>query len=70
MDALISTTAKSLFVAAATIDFDEVLVQILLNKNCVLLRPLFKGGYYLRAATIKDFTVFNFAKELPIMNML
>ena len=51
-------TVKSLFVAAATIDFDEILVQILLSKNCVLLRPLFKGGYYLRAATNKDFTVY------------
>ena len=51
-------TVKLLFAAAATIHFDEILVQNLLSKNCVLLRPLFKGGYYLRAATNKDFTVF------------
>ena len=45
-------TVKSLFVAAATIGFDEIFRQNLLSKNCFLLRPLFKGGYYLRAATI------------------
>ena len=43
--------------AAATIGFDEIFPQNLLSKNCFLLRPLFKGGYYLRAATNKDFTV-------------
>ena len=43
--------------AAATIGFDEIFAQNLLSKNCFLLRPLFKGGYYLRAATNKDFTV-------------
>ena len=53
----ISSTVKSLFAAAATIHFDEILVQNLLSKNYVLLRLLFKGGYYLRAATNKDFTV-------------
>ena len=51
-------TVKSLFAAAATIHFDEILVQNLLSKNYVLLRLLFKGGYYLRAATNKDFTVY------------
>ena len=51
-------TVKSLFVAAATIGFDEIFAQNLLSKNCFLLRPLFKGGYYLRAATNKDFTVY------------
>ena len=50
-------TVKSLFVAAATIGFDLIFRQNLLSKNCFLLRPLFKGGYYLRAATNKDFTV-------------
>ena len=50
-------TVKSLFAAAATIHFDEILVQNLLSKNYVLLRLLFKGGYYLRAATNNDFTV-------------
>ena len=49
-------TVKSLFVAAATIEIDEFLAQNLLSKNYVLLRLLFKGGYYLRAATNKDFT--------------
>ena len=48
---------KSLFVAAVTIKIDEFLDQNLLKKNCVLLRLLFKSGYYLRAATNKDFTV-------------
>ena len=51
-------SVKSLFAAAATIHFDEILVQNLLSKNYVLLRLLFKGGYYLRAATNNDFTVF------------
>ena len=50
-------TVKSLFAAAATIHFDEILVQNLLSKNYVLLRLLFKGGYYLRAATNNDFKV-------------
>ena len=51
-------TVKSLFVAAATIEIDEFLAQNLLSKNYVLLRLLFKGGYYLRAATNKDGTVY------------
>ena len=55
---IFAITVKSLFVAAATIGFDEIFRQNLLSKNCFLLRPLFKGGYYLRAATNKDFTVF------------
>ena len=41
------TTVKTLLVATATIDFDDL-----------LLRPLFEGGYYLRAATNNDFTVY------------
>ena len=49
---------ESLFVAAATIEIDEFFAQNLLSKNCVLLRLLFKGGYYLRAATNKDFTAY------------
>ena len=44
--------------AAATIGFDEIFPQNLISKNYFLLRPLFKGGYYLRAATNKDFTVY------------
>ena len=51
-------TVKSLFAAAATIHFDEILVKNLLSKICVLLQLLFKGGYYLSAATNNDFTVF------------
>ena len=58
------TTVKSLFAAAATIHFDEILVQNLLSKNYVLLRLLFKGGYYLRAATNNDFTVYNILKSV------
>ena len=50
-------TVKSLFVAAATIKIGNFLAQNLLSKIWVLLRLLFKGGYYLRAATNKDFTV-------------
>ena len=53
-----SYTVKSLFVAAATISFDEIFRQNVLSRNCFLLRPLFKGGYYSRAATNKDFTVY------------
>ena len=56
-------TVKSLFAAAATIHFGEILVQILLSKNYVLLRLLFKGGYYLRAATNNDFTVIDLQKK-------
>ena len=55
--AFIGYTVKSLFAAAATIHFDEILVQNLLSKNYVLLRLLSKGGYYLRAATNNDFSV-------------
>ena len=51
-------TVKSLFVAAATIEIDDFLAQNLLSKNYVLLQLLFKGGYYLRVATNKDFTVY------------
>ena len=50
-------TVKSLFVAAATIEIGKFLAQNLLSKISFLLRLLFKGGYYLRAATNKDFTV-------------
>ena len=51
-------TVKSLFVTAAAIEIDEFLAQNLLSKNHILLRLLFKGGYYLKAATNKDFTVY------------
>ena len=57
-------TVKSLFVAAATIKIGKFLAQYLLSKIYVLLRLLFKGGYYLRAATNKDFTVDN-KNQLP-----
>ena len=62
-----SITVKSLFAAAATIHFDEILVQNLLSKNYVLLRLLFKGGYYLRAATNNDFTVHIWKLGSPIL---
>ena len=52
-----SNTVKSLFVTAAAIEIDEFLAQNLLSKNHILLRLLFKGGYYLKVATNKDFTV-------------
>ena len=42
-------TLKSLFVAAATIKIGKFLAQNLLSKS----------GYYIRAATNKDFTVYS-----------
>ena len=44
-------TVSSELEAAASNFFDEILVQNLLSKNCVLLRLLFEGGLYLRAAS-------------------
>ena len=55
---LYAYTVESLFVAAATTKIGNFLAQYLLSKICVLLRLPFKGGYYSRAATNKDFTVF------------
>ena len=37
--------------------FDEILAQNLLSKNCVLVCLLFKGSFYLRAASNKGSTV-------------
>ena len=56
-------TVKSLFVAAATIEIDKFLAQNLLSKIWALLRVLFKGGYHLRVATNKDFTVYYMRKQ-------
>ena len=67
-DFSISYTVESLFVAAATIEIDEFFAQNLLSKNCVLLRLLFKGGYYLRAATNKDFTVDGIPRFMKLQN--
>ena len=43
--------------AAASNYFDVIFDQILLNRKCVLLRLLFEGGFYLRAASNTEFTV-------------
>ena len=51
-------TVLPLLEAAASNFFDEILAQNLLGKNCVLLRLLFKGGFYLRAASNKGNTVY------------
>ena len=47
-------TVESVLVAAASIHFDEIFGQNLLSKNWVLLRLLFEGGFYLRAASNTD----------------
>ena len=52
-----SDTVESVLVAAASIHFDEIFGQNLLSKNWVLLRLLFEGGFYLRAASNTDDTV-------------
>ena len=48
---------SSVLEAAASNYFDVILDQILLSKKCVLLRLLFEGGFYLRAASNTEFTV-------------
>ena len=50
-------TVESVLVAAASIHFDEIFGQNLLSKKWVLLRLLFEGGFYLRAASNTDDTV-------------
>ena len=52
-------TVSSVLEAAASNYFDVILDQILLSKKCVLLRLLFEGGFYLRAASYTEFTVFS-----------
>ena len=54
-----SNTVSSVLEAAACNYFDEILDQILLSKKCVLLRLLFEGGFYLRAASNTEFTVYH-----------
>ena len=51
-------TVSSELEAAASNFFDKILAQNLLSKKCVLLRLLFEGGFYLRAASNTEFTVF------------
>ena len=51
-------TVFPLLEAAASNSFEEILAQNLLSKNWVLLRLLFKGGFYLRAASNKGSTVY------------
>ena len=50
-------TVSTVLEAAASIYFDVILEQILLSKKCVLLRLLFEGGFYSRAASNTDDTV-------------
>ena len=50
-------TVSSVLEAAASNYFDIIFDQILLSKKCVLLRLLFEGGFYLRAASNTDDTV-------------
>ena len=52
-------TVKPVLEAAASNNFDEIFAQNLLSKNCILLRLLFEGGFYLRAASNTGFTVIN-----------
>ena len=49
---------KHTLVAAASNHFDEIFDQNLLSKKWILLRLLFEGGFYLRAASNTDDTVF------------
>ena len=58
MNSFLIYTVSSALEAAASNYFDEILDQILLSKKCVLLRLLFEGGFYLRAASNTEFTVF------------
>ena len=48
--------------AAASNYFHEIFGQDLLSKKWVLLRLLFEGGFYLRAASNTGFTVCRFQK--------
>ena len=57
MNSFLIYTVSSALEAAASNYFDEILDQILLSKKCVLLRLLFEGGFYLRAASNTEFTV-------------
>ena len=50
-------TVESVLVAAASNHFDEMFDQNLLSKKWILLRLLFEGGFYLRAASNTDDTV-------------
>ena len=50
-------TVESVLVAAASNHFDEIFDQNLLSKKWILLRLLFEGGFYLRAASNTGFTV-------------
>ena len=50
-------TVKSVLEAAASNHFDVIFGHNLLSKKSVLLRLLFEGGFYLRAASNTDDTV-------------
>ena len=56
-------TVKSVLVAVASNHFDEIFYQNLLSKKWILLRLLFEGGFYLRAASNTDDTVNHVQKK-------
>ena len=49
---------NSILETAASILFDRIFAQNLLNKKFILLRLLFEGGFYERAASNIEVTVF------------
>ena len=53
-------TVESVLVAAASNHFDEIFDQNLLSKKWILLRLLFEGGFYLRAASNNVVTVYDY----------
>ena len=57
-------TVKSVLVAASSNHFDRIFDQNLLSKKWILLRVLFEGGFYLRAASNTDDTVHTFSLYL------
>ena len=64
-------TVKSVLVAAASNHFDEIFDQNLLSKKWILLRLLFEGGFYSRAASNTDDTVLEKILEwLDIMSLI
>ena len=64
----VSFAVKTLLQAAASIHFDGIFAQNLLSKIWVLLRLLFEGGFYLRAASNNVVTVFHWLNPTRIEN--
>ena len=55
---ILSNTVLPLLEAAASNYFDELFAQNLLSKRCILVRLLFEGGFYSRAASNNGNTVY------------